>query len=507
MSTQTSESVTLQALNVEDGCQQFEIYANTSESANLITTISASDFLEGITLSGSNNHNTYEIVCLDGSGVNQNQDTLTYCSSSTNLEDEPCDNTKTYSGNEVFPAVYIVPLGLETGSVELFHNALNVPDKFVVDWSGSVVFNSGYVGSVGFQSQLNTELSNLGYDSETITNTNPGNITATIGNAGAYPGFGSGSFQKNTPNPTFCTVRVYGPLPGTAWHFLVNCPSGSVDTDAVVPDFITIPSGNSSCVGSSQTLGGTLTIEEGDDEPASNSTVTFTVPTLHQAVVRVTGSMSGGFIANSASAELLDNSDNVIQEFKMFHETDGATTSFSPSSFTVTGSSDSATTTYKLKAYSVPTDDGNGNIGLYVDTCVTRSSYENEVNATVGKSAGSGANSRVKVVWPQTDSSENYEKAIDARQLTEFLTGRGSVSTNVWYTFDYDIIVNSGIIVIDEATGNEVGDIVVYSNSQIRYWNETPTANELVVEMKNVNPAGDIAAGFIPLELYQYFKK
>ena len=500
MSTIISESVTLQLLNTEEGCAKFQIWRPHSGSdGTLVTTLSSSDFIDGVTLSGSDNSNFYELICLDSSNVAQASQSLSFCSSSTNLPDEPCDGTKTYTGNEVFPAVYVVPLGTATGQVDIIHNSRNIPDKFVIDWSGSTVFNSGYVGSTSHQGALDTELTNRGYPTETITNTNPGNVTATIGPSHVFKGFGSGSFQKNTADPTFCTVRVYGPLGGTAWDFQVQCPSGSVDTNAVVGDFLTIPAGGGSC------LGGTTSNEAQDDVPSSNTTVNFTVSAGHTVTVNVTGSMISGFLANTASAELLDNNDNIIQKFRMYHP-QGGTTSYSPTSVEVTGSN-SGTTTYKLKVYSVPTDDGNGNIGLFVNGCTYFEYHETGINHTVLQSAGSNPNARVKVVWPQTDSAENYEKAIDARELTEFLTGRSSVTANSWYYFDSDIVQAGGLKIFDEGTGDwdvEKGDITLTSASQVKYWNENPVANELVIEMKNVSAAGDIAAGSIPLELYRF---
>jgi hypothetical protein len=71
-----------------------------------------------------------------------------------------------------------------------------------VTWNGIDVIDTGFRGS----SSYNTWLVNNGY------------TTVTGGGAG------TASFVKSLSNPQTALVTVYGPIPGTAWSFSMDCP-------------------------------------------------------------------------------------------------------------------------------------------------------------------------------------------------------------------------------------------------------------------------------------------
>ena len=499
-----SDRVTIYAQNADEGCHEFQIFYPFSSSANLISTVGSSSFVDGYVLEGDDIHAEYVVCCLDSNGVQQNCVSLTTCADTgSNSEDhvgldpEPCDGTKNYSGNRVFPAEYDVDLGTDTGEVTITHNAYNIPDKFTVEWSGSTVYNSGYVGkkslgSQNYQQQLDTALTARGYETETITDLRS--------QFGGQSGFGSGSFVKNTPYPNTAKVKVYAPLANTAWELEVSCPSGSDEVLTPLKSPMSEPTNGGAC------LTGTTVISKDSFPSAVTSPVSFTLGEGFEAKVHLTGSFQQGYLPGNTSMFLLDSSDNEIQEFVFTQISADSEPTYSPSSFTITGSS--SDTTYKLsqgsQGYIVDNNNnGQGIVYLFAKDCVEKANHETGVNHTIGDASAT----TVKVVWPQTDSAENYEKAIDAQDLMEFLTGRLSPASNTYFTFDPDLLIAGGIKIYDEATDDEVGDINFNSGAQVRWWNENPIANEVVVEFKNVITSGDIAANFIPLEVYKFRKK
>lgn len=95
---------------------------------------------------------------------------------------------------------YLVDLGTDTGTVELSFDAYSVPDRFIVEWDGSEVINSGLRGDDGT------------YD---------GNVVMVDG-----PGSDTLSFNKTTATPTTAVVRVVSPYTGTSWQWTLGCPGG-----------------------------------------------------------------------------------------------------------------------------------------------------------------------------------------------------------------------------------------------------------------------------------------
>ena len=98
---------------------------------------------------------------------------------------------------------YTIQLGFGTGNVSFTYNAYSVPDQFQVYYNGSLVIDTGFRGDASYNSQLNA----LGYP----------NVSG--------PGSGSSSFTKPSALPETCLVVITAPLVGTAWEFLVGCPS------------------------------------------------------------------------------------------------------------------------------------------------------------------------------------------------------------------------------------------------------------------------------------------
>jgi hypothetical protein len=141
-----------------------------------------------------------------------------------------CGAGSVFTGGLSYPTQQSVVLGSDTGTVVLNYNAAGVPDRFIVEWNSSVVIDTGYRGGEVYdfgglgRSEFNNSLTGR-IDPITLT-TYP---DLAIYPDDGYPrilGLGSGttSFVKNSASPTTATVKVYGPTPGTAWDYILNCP-------------------------------------------------------------------------------------------------------------------------------------------------------------------------------------------------------------------------------------------------------------------------------------------
>ena len=127
---------------------------------------------------------------------------------SPSLPTIPCGAGASYSGGTSYPTVQNVTLGSDTGVVTLDFQAYSVPDRFVVEYQGTVVIDTGYRGDSFYQNQLNSALIALGEPTAPIVGT----------------GSGSASFNKTSATPSVATVKVYAPMTGTGWDFTLQCP-------------------------------------------------------------------------------------------------------------------------------------------------------------------------------------------------------------------------------------------------------------------------------------------
>jgi hypothetical protein len=89
------------------------------------------------------------------------------------------------------------------GYVTFEFNAFGVPDRFVVEYNGLTAIDTGYRGLTEYQNALNTAL---------------GEFTPIT-----EPPAGVAVFYKNSSNST-AIVKVFAPLPTTAWTYTLYCP-------------------------------------------------------------------------------------------------------------------------------------------------------------------------------------------------------------------------------------------------------------------------------------------
>lgn len=511
MPTQIPEQITLQSTLVGDGCVNFQIHSPTSGSPTqtpeetLVTTITAQQLIDGFSLSGSNVHNVYTLVCLDSSGVAQTDYTVGDCDlgsadvddDQTNLPSISCGSATTYEGTSIFPGIFEVDLGTETGEVEIGFNSYSVPDKLTIEWDGNIVYNSGYVGSRYYQLDLSTSLTSKGLPSETITRHDiPAPIPYDMRHPNAIfnetytaPGYVTASFNKTSAYPNIAIAKVYAPLGGTAWRFKLECPdeedvSGNVD-DSLVPP----PSNGGACLIGDTALTKTCTYQSGE------VTKTFTLGENKSAIVRASGTYASGYVSSYAYMNLLDSSNNVIQEFRMYHSqgTSPGSSVFSPSSFKITGSAGG--TAFKLSTGPVPSLDcynGTGTMNLTVDTCADRPNISPGEGILVAVTKSGNVASKIKYVFPGNTINE-IQQAIN---FTKFLrNSTDGVSQNQIYRMFYPS--NPDLITAleweDDNTNTILANVQFDTNSRVLYYND---GQQVVVEMREVSATGTfVAAG------------
>ena len=153
-----------------------------------------------------------------------------------------CGNAFSFSGGTVYPVTFNLQFGTGTGTVTMNSNALTIPDRMIVEYNGEVVIDTGYRGSSSPTCTQNCRFFDYGGADRTdftdsltgltdpITNTNyPDTVSPGFAPDGypyvTYPGTMTNTFEKNAYFISQATLKVYGPMGGTAWSVTVSCPT------------------------------------------------------------------------------------------------------------------------------------------------------------------------------------------------------------------------------------------------------------------------------------------
>ena len=492
-----ANTITLTATSAGDGCENFQIFKNVSSSANLVNTVTRAQMLAGVNITSADSQtSTYVIKCLPD-GPSQ---TVTNCATgSIGLVSSSCDNSKTYSGNKVFPAVYIVPLGTDTGIVNARGNMLAQPDKTEIYWSGSKVLDTGYRGATGYQTQLNTALTNdYGVAPETIVG--GGNWT--------------GSFQKDTALPTECIVKVYGPLTGTAWSVTVDCPvGGTLTTPTPTPT-------NAVSNGDCDDFGNLACVSDCSDPgfQTSNSrtiTETFVLNPGKKTSVRPMGEIYVGGMGqysntyNNANFSFLKNSSGTIlasytqsaavdYQSQNFAGLAGPTTQYSMNGGNFYDQDDirlryELTTpgTYTLEVQQIDCINGNGDNALFPLACTNLTNNTNTLNHAAAYDA-------VQYVFKSVFNGVGMNQQMAVQNIVKFATGRTSVSQNTYYNIKYQSIE---VVDPDDST-NIIGKFTKRNNNaRVRYFID---GIQSVAYFANVNMSGSLSNGASQTDNWTY---
>lgn len=122
-----------------------------------------------------------------------------------------------------YPYEVVKFLGTETGLVTLTFNAHDIPDRYVVEFDGNIVIDTGYVGNSVFQPYLDAAVTLEGDVAGDITEIETGSI----------------SFVKNSAVEN-ATVKVYSPLGNTRFEFTLSCPDDNLECLDIILDVLEI---------------------------------------------------------------------------------------------------------------------------------------------------------------------------------------------------------------------------------------------------------------------------
>ena len=130
---------------------------------------------------------------------------------------QACPGAWAYSAGQTFPSNFKVELGGGVGWVEITFQTYQIPDRLIVKYLGDLVYDTGYIGSPSYQSDLDNDLSLRGEPQATISGSSSSNNSRTIR-----------WFKPQSYN--YLDLEVYAPLGGTAWALDVSCPVGPTTT-------------------------------------------------------------------------------------------------------------------------------------------------------------------------------------------------------------------------------------------------------------------------------------
>jgi hypothetical protein len=151
-------------------------------------------------------------------------------------ETDVCDITQNFQqGAQNYPTALESILGSGTGTVTLTPNPFGIPDRWIVNWDGGQVIDTGYIST-------NPALYNIGgarrnwITTDLVGRTAPEGGTYPLPQGGTFPNqidvdgypiinaIGTYTFNKNTPTST-SNVEVYGPIRNTGWQSTLSCPT------------------------------------------------------------------------------------------------------------------------------------------------------------------------------------------------------------------------------------------------------------------------------------------
>lgn len=162
--------------------------------------------------------------------------TSTTITTTTIMPDVNCGDEVFYDNDGVYEHVYLVDLGTDTGTTFLYFEADVIPDRYIVEWNGSQVIDTGYHGLPIYDfGGLNRGIFNLGLigKNDPVTG-NPYPDMGTYPDDGYprvdLPTDGWESFSKSAGSPDSAEVHIYSPINDSIGRFTLFCPGISTTT-------------------------------------------------------------------------------------------------------------------------------------------------------------------------------------------------------------------------------------------------------------------------------------
>ena len=153
-------------------------------------------------------------------------------------EVEACGIEQNYVQNTPsYPTFLESILGSTTGVVTLTPEPFSIPDRWVIDWDGNDVIDTGYISQTpalyniggARRNWVTEDLNGLQVPELAIGQVYPQPQGGTFPNVIASDGYPvinpitAAFFSKNAVT-SIANVRVYGPIRGTGWNSTLSCP-------------------------------------------------------------------------------------------------------------------------------------------------------------------------------------------------------------------------------------------------------------------------------------------
>lgn len=150
-------------------------------------------------------------------------------------ETEACNVQQNFQqGTQSYPTALESILGSSIGAVTLTPVPFGIPDRWIVEWDGNNVIDTGYISdtptlyNVGGnrRNYVTEDLAGLAAPEGGTYPLPPGGTFPNQIASDGYPvinNIGTYIFNKNTSTST-ANVNVYGPLRNTGWNSTLSCP-------------------------------------------------------------------------------------------------------------------------------------------------------------------------------------------------------------------------------------------------------------------------------------------
>lgn len=142
-----------------------------------------------------------------------------------------CGESSEFTEGVSYPTTQSITLGSVIGTVVLDYDTQGIPDRFIVEWNGNVVIDTGYRGSNAYdfggpsRTSFNSYLTGKIDPITLITYPNFTNYPLDGYPRVLSPEVGTAFFVKDLPTSTSATVKVYSPTPSKVWLYTLFCPA------------------------------------------------------------------------------------------------------------------------------------------------------------------------------------------------------------------------------------------------------------------------------------------
>jgi|TARA_R110000803_G_scaffold114248_1_gene182704 hypothetical protein len=152
-------------------------------------------------------------------------------------ETQTCGTPQAFQGGQNYPTQLQSILGSGTGTVTLTPLPFGIPDRWVIDWDGNDVIDTGYISQTpatyniggARRNWITEDLNGLQVPELAVGQVYPqpqGGIFPNVIASDGYPVINpitAAFFSKNAVT-SIANIRIYGPIRQTGWNSTLSCP-------------------------------------------------------------------------------------------------------------------------------------------------------------------------------------------------------------------------------------------------------------------------------------------